>query len=62
MRSALMKNTVTSKQTFGILPDIAYSNDAPFPLKGLTVNVGTVKNGQYVIAAQGVPVPVVNKW
>lgn len=62
MRATLMKNTITSQQTFGILPDISYTNDAPFPLKGLTVNVGTVKNGQYVIAAQGVPVPVVNKW
>lgn len=62
MRAAMLKNTITSKQTFGILPDVAYSNDAPFPLKGLTVNVGTIRNGQYVIAAQGVPVPVVNKW
>jgi branched-chain amino acid transport system substrate-binding protein len=62
MRAAMLKNTITSKQTYGILPDIAYTNDAPFPLKGLTVNVGTIRNGQYVIAAQGVPVPVVNKW
>jgi branched-chain amino acid transport system substrate-binding protein len=62
MRAALLKHQIPSKQTFGILPDIAYTNEAPFPLKGLTVNVGTIRNGQYVIAAQGVPVPVVNKW
>lgn len=62
MRAALLKNPIPSKQTFGILPDVSYTNDAPFPLQGLTVNIGTVRNGQYVIAAQGVPVPVVNKW
>ena len=62
MRAALFSNPIPSKQTFGILPDITYTNEAPFPLKGLTVNIGTVRNGQYVIAAQNVPVPVVNKW
>ena len=62
MRAALLKHPIPSARTFGILPDVAYTNDAPFPLRGLTVNVGTVKDGRYVIAAQGVPVPVVNKW
>jgi len=62
MRAALLKSPIPSNATFGILPDVSYTNEAPFPLKGLTVNVGTVKGGQYVIAAQGVPVPVVNKW
>jgi len=62
MRTSILKNPISSKQTFGILPDVAYTAEAPFPLKGLTVNIGTVKNGKYTIAAQNVPVPVVNKW
>jgi branched-chain amino acid transport system substrate-binding protein len=62
MRAAILKHPIPSKLTFGILPDVAYTSEAPFPLKGLTVNIGTVKDGKYTIAAQNVPVPVVNKW
>ncbi|HPU52410.1 MAG TPA: ABC transporter substrate-binding protein [Burkholderiaceae bacterium] len=62
MRDAIIKYPVTSKQTFGVLPDLNYTREAPFPLKGLTVNIGTVAGGKYVTAAENVAVPVLNKW
>jgi branched-chain amino acid transport system substrate-binding protein len=62
VRAALMTTPMTSDQTFGILPDLTYTNEAPFPVSGLTVNVATVKDGKYVVAAENAPVPVINKW
>lgn len=62
VRKAMLTHPITSKQTFGVLPDLKYSAEAPFPLTGLTVNIGTVKNGKYTVAAQNVPVPSINKW
>lgn len=62
VRNAMFKHTITSKQTFGVLPDLKFSKDAPFPLSGMAVNIGTVKDGKYTVAAQNVPVPTVNKW
>jgi branched-chain amino acid transport system substrate-binding protein len=62
VREALLNHTISSADTFGILPDITYTNDAPFPTSGITANIGTVKDGKYVIAAEGVAVPTVEKW
>ena len=62
VRAALFKTSISSKQTFGILPDQNFTSEAPFPLKGLTVNVGAVKDGKYVTSAQNVAVPMLNKW
>jgi branched-chain amino acid transport system substrate-binding protein len=62
VRAALLKAPIASKQTFGILPDLTFVPEAPFPVKGLTANIGTVSGGKYSIAAQAVPVPVLNKW
>ncbi|MEB2317329.1 MAG: ABC transporter substrate-binding protein [Pseudomonadota bacterium] len=62
VRKALLSTQISSEQMFEVLPNLAFSNDAPFPLSGLTVNIGTVKDGKYTIAAERVPVPVVNKW
>ncbi|MGB3500881.1 MAG: ABC transporter substrate-binding protein [Mesorhizobium sp.] len=62
VREALLSHKISSADTFGILPDITYTNDAPFPTSGITVNIGTVKDGKYVIAAEGVAVPTVEKW
>jgi branched-chain amino acid transport system substrate-binding protein len=45
-----------------VLPDLVYTREAPFPLKGLTVNIGTVTGGKYVTAAENVTVPSLNKW
>lgn len=62
VREALLSDPVTSQETFGVLPTLRYSREAPFPVEGLSVNIGTVKNGAYSIAAEDVPVPQVNKW
>ncbi len=62
MREAMVTNTITSEQTFGILPNVSLNTDAPFPLEGLTVNIATVKDGKHTIAAEDVPVPALNKW
>jgi branched-chain amino acid transport system substrate-binding protein len=62
VRAALLSAPIKSEQTFGILPNLAYTNDAPFPLSGLTVNIATIKGGRYVIVADKVPVPTLGKW
>lgn len=62
VRNALISKPISSAQTFGVLPNLQYSDEAPFPTAGLGVNIGTVKNGKYTIVEQGVPVPAVNKW
>ena len=62
VRTALMATPITTDQTFGILPNLTYTNEAPFPVTGLTVNIATIKDGKYVIAAENVPVPAITKW
>jgi branched-chain amino acid transport system substrate-binding protein len=62
VRNALMSAQLSSDQTFGFLPNLTYTNDAPFPVAGLTVNIATIKGGKYVIAAENVPVPAITKW
>lgn len=62
IRTALMATQLTSDQTFGILPNLTYTNEAPFPVTGLTANIATIKDGKYVIAAENVPVPAIGKW
>lgn len=62
VRAALLKTPITAEQTFGVLPNLTYTNEAPFPTAGLTVNIGSVKGGKYVISASNAPVPTLNKW
>lgn len=62
VREALLSTPISSSQTFGILSDLHYTNEAPFPTKGATVNIGTVKDGRYTIAVQAVAVPEISKW
>jgi len=62
VRTALMATPLASDQTFGFLPNLSYTNEAPFPVSGLTVNIATIKDGKYVIAAENAPVPVITKW
>jgi branched-chain amino acid transport system substrate-binding protein len=62
VRTALLTTPISADQTFSILPNLTYTNEAPFPVKGLTVNVATIKDGKYVIAAENVPVPTIAKW
>lgn len=62
LREALISTPISSADTFGILGNIQFTNEGPFPTKGLVVSIATVKDGKYVEAASNVPVPVLNKW
>src|SRR3546814_20672268 len=61
VREALLSTTITSEQTFEILPDVKYTHDAPFPTSWETVNIRLVKGGTSVDAAPGAKVPVVGQ-
>ena len=63
LRNALFAHTISSEQTFGLLSDLAYSAEAPFPkTTGLKINIGTVKDGKHVLVTNQAEVPEVNKW
>lgn len=62
VRNALLSTSIPTEKTFGVLPNIQYTNEAPFPTKGLGVNIGTVENGEYKLVEQNVPVPTLNRW
>lgn len=62
VRAALLSTPLPSERSFGLVPSIRYTNDAPFPTEGLAVNIGTVEDGKYRLAEQNVPVPRLNKW
>ena len=62
VREALFAEAVTTEETFGTLPTLKFSKQAPFPIEGLKVNIATIKNGKYVTAATNVDTPAVNKW
>ena len=62
VREAMLSTPITSEQTFGILPNLTYTKEAPFPISGLTVNIATVKDGKYTIVADKAPVPTLSKW
>lgn len=62
VRAALFNHQIPTGQSFGVLPDLKYTEEAPFPIEGLSVNIGTVENGKYRTVATQVPVPKVTKW
>ncbi len=62
MRDALFARPITTEETHGMLPTLAFTPEAPFPLKGLKINIGTVRDGKIVVEAVGVDVPDVAKW
>ncbi|MCD1627628.1 ABC transporter substrate-binding protein [Seohaeicola saemankumensis] len=62
VREALFAQPITTEETHGFLPTLTFTPDAPFPLQGLKVNVGTVKDGKIAIDATGVDVPDLQKW
>lgn len=62
LRNALFAHPIMSNQTFGLLSDLTYSKDAPFPQNGLKINIGTVKDGKLVLVTNQAEVPKVNKW
>jgi branched-chain amino acid transport system substrate-binding protein len=62
VREALYAEPVTTEETFGTLPTLKFSKEAPFPIEGLKVNIATIKAGKYGTAATNVDTPSVNKW
>ncbi|MBI3993683.1 MAG: ABC transporter substrate-binding protein [Candidatus Lambdaproteobacteria bacterium] len=62
VREGLYAGKIPSEATFGFLPDLTFTREGPFPVRGLTANITTVKGGKYTLAAANVPVPVVEKW
>ena len=62
VREALFAKPITTEETHGFLPTLSFTPEAPFPLEGLKVNVGTVKDGMIAIEATDVDVPDVHKW
>lgn len=62
VREAMLSTPITADQTFGQLPTLKYDREGPFPARGMTVSIGTVRGGKYVLADQNVSVPVLNKW
>jgi branched-chain amino acid transport system substrate-binding protein len=62
LREALVAEPILSKETYGVLPDLHFTKEAPFPTTNLTVNIGTVEKGKYVTAMKDAPVPDVKKW
>lgn len=62
VREALFAAPITTEETRGFLPTLAFTPEAPFPLKGLQVNVGAVRDGKIVIEAIGADIPNVEKW
>ncbi len=61
VRDAVIGIPITSESTFGYLPDLRFSEDAPMPTSG-TVNIGTIEGGKFKAAALGVPYPQIKKW
>lgn len=62
VRKALLARPITTEETHGFLPTLAFSSEGPFPLEGLKVNVGTVKDGKIAIAVSDADIPDVKKW
>jgi branched-chain amino acid transport system substrate-binding protein len=62
LRETLLSEEFPSSLTYGVLSKLVFTREAPFPTSGLTVGIGTIKDGKYVAAAENVPVPAVTKW
>lgn len=62
VREAALNANIPQDQTFSLLSTLEFSSEAPFPTTNLTVNIGTVTDCEYDVAAQDVPVPELEKW
>jgi branched-chain amino acid transport system substrate-binding protein len=62
VRETLFAEPITTEETFGTLPTLRFTREAPFPVQGLKVNIATVKGGKYGTAATNVDVPAITKW
>lgn len=60
LRQAMLDNELTDDK--GIIPNLKFTPDTTFPGAGATVNIGSVKDGKYMIAASNVAIPTLPKW
>jgi branched-chain amino acid transport system substrate-binding protein len=60
LRQAMLDNELTDDK--GIMPNLKFSPNMTFPGAGATVNIGTVKDGKYALAASNVAIPELPKW
>jgi branched-chain amino acid transport system substrate-binding protein len=61
IRDALISNTFTADELFGIYPGVTLTRENPFPVTG-TAAVATVKDGKVVSVTTKAPIPVIRKW
>lgn len=59
---ATLAVNISADDTFGFLPPLDWTPDAPFPTSGLTTSIGTVKDGKYAVAELGHAIPEIKKW
>ncbi|MTV26803.1 ABC transporter substrate-binding protein [Nitriliruptoraceae bacterium ZYF776] len=62
VREAALNAEITQDESFSLLSELQFTPDAPFPTEGLTVNVGTVSDCTYSLAAADASVPVLEQW
>jgi branched-chain amino acid transport system substrate-binding protein len=62
MYDALLEVQLTTDDLFGFLPDLDWTEEAPFPTSGLTTSIGTVQDGQYARAELAHEIPELEKW
>ncbi len=62
IRETMLTTPIASDQIFGTFSDLKFTKEAPFPVAGVTVGIGTIKDGKYAAAARNAPVPTLNKW
>lgn len=62
IREAAINAEIQQEETFSLLSNLTFTSEAPFPVEDLTVNIGTVEDCTYTVAAENVPVPEIPKW
>lgn len=62
VREAALNASIPQDELFGLLSALNFTGEAPFPVKDLTINVGTVEDCEYTVATRNVPVPEVPKY
>lgn len=62
VRNAAVNASIPQDELFNLLPELNFTNEAPFPTENLTVNIGTVVDGQYTLAEEGYPIPPFEKY
>ncbi|MCC5858961.1 MAG: ABC transporter substrate-binding protein [Ectothiorhodospiraceae bacterium] len=62
IREMMFATEFDTAELFEILPTLNFTREAPFPVAGLSVNIATVKDGEYTLAELGYPVPILNPW